>query len=118
MPLRLLWYMPQKYELLYAPNRTICSNVVQCNQKIEIIPYHHRQIARLLAGICKTDHVRHMAVFLESLQYGTYDSLMSFLLGTWAPFGSTPQHSITSGYTWVVFERRGLLKVIQEKVCS
>ena len=36
----------------------------------------------LLTGTCKANHVKHMAVLLESLQYGTFDSLVFFLLGS------------------------------------
>ena len=82
------------------------------NQKIELILYRRRQIARLLAGIYKTDHVKYMSAFLNLYNMVP---LTASCLSCWAPFGATPQHSITSGYIWVVFERQGLPKVIRKR---
>lgn len=58
-----------------------------------------------------------LSIWRSSLNRSSTVPLVVSSLSCWAPFGTTPQHSITSGHIWLVLERQGLPKVVDAKVC-
>lgn len=58
-----------------------------------------------------------LSIWRSSLNLSNIVPLPVSCLSCCAPFGTTPQHSITSGCIRLILERQGLPNVVQVKVC-